>query len=45
MDNSLPIFLLLAVLAGVALGWFALALALGRSHEKRTNHTPQPKSH
>jgi AAA family ATP:ADP antiporter len=28
----------------VAIGWFALALALGRSHEKRTTDTQQPKS-
>ena len=27
----------------VALGWFALALALGRSHEKRTNDAQQTK--
>jgi hypothetical protein len=29
--------------APVALGWFALALALGRSHEKRTTNIS--KSH
>jgi len=28
----------------VALGWLALALALGRTHEKRTNETQQPES-
>ena len=27
----------------VAIGWFALALALGRSHEKRSTATQQPK--
>jgi len=28
----------------IAIGWFTLALALGRSHEKRTTDTQQPKS-
>ena len=28
----------------VALGWLALALSLGRTHEKRTNETQQPES-
>jgi ATP:ADP antiporter, AAA family len=28
----------------IALGWLALALTLGRTHEKRTNETQQPES-